>query len=64
MNTNQIWIMGLLLGFIGEVWASISELEGGLVFLSFIFMLTAIYMLFLAYEALRDSLTKKLAASK
>ena len=64
MSGHPILTMILFLAFIGEVWASISELEGGLVSLSFIFMLTAIYLLFLAYEYLRDSLEESLEASK
>ena len=64
MNTNKIWIMGLLLAFIIEVLVSISDIESGLVFMSFIAMLAAICFLFVAYEYLSDSLEEKLKAVK
>ena len=64
MNTNKIWIMGLLLVFIIEVLVSISDIESGLVFMSFIAILTAISFLFAAYEYLSDSLEERLEASK
>ena len=64
MNTNQIWIIILLLMFIIEVLVSLSDIVSGLVFLSFIAMLLAIYLLFLAYEHLRDLLEERLEAIK
>ena len=57
-------IIESLIAFAVGVWASINELERGFVLLSFVIILLAIYILFLAYEALRDSLTKKLKASQ
>ena len=62
MNTNKIWIMGLLLVFIIEVLVSISDIESGLVFMSFIAILAAIWVLFVAYEYLSDSLGERLEA--
>ena len=64
MNTYPIWIIGLLLGFIIEVLVSLSDIESGLMLLSFIAMLIAIWLLFLAYEYLRDSLEESLKAIK
>ena len=64
MNTYKIWIIGLLLVFVVEVWVSISDIESGLMLLSFIAILTAIWLLFVAYGYLRDSLEERLKASK
>jgi hypothetical protein len=64
MNTNKIWIMGLLLVFIIEVLVSISDIESDSLLLSFIAILTAISVLFVAYEYLSDSLEEKLKAVK
>ena len=64
MNTYKIWIIGLLLVFVVEVWVSISDIESGLMLLSFIAILTAIWLLFVAYEYLSDSLEERLEASK
>ena len=64
MNTYKIWIIGLLLVFVVEVWVSISDIESGLMLLSFIAILTAIWLLFVAYEYLSDSLEESLEASK
>ena len=64
MNTYKIWIIGLLLVFVVEVWVSISDIESGLMLLSFIAILTAIWLLFVAYEYLSDSLEESLKASK
>ena len=64
MNTYKIWIIGLLLVFVVEVWVSISDIESGLMLLSFIAILTAIWLLFVAYEYLSDSLEERLKASK
>ena len=64
MNTYTIWIIGLLLAFIVEVLVSINDIESGLVFMSFIAILAAIWVLFVAYEHLSDSLEESLKASK
>lgn len=64
MNTYTIWIIGLLLVFIIEVLVSISDIESGLMFLSFLAMLTAIWLLCVAYLYLSDSLGERLEASK
>jgi hypothetical protein len=64
MNTNKIWIIGLLLVFVVEVWVSISDIESGLMLLSFIAILAAIWVLFVAYEYLSDSLEESLKASQ
>ena len=64
MNTNKIWIMGLLLVFIIEVLVSISDIESDSLLLSFIAILTAISVLFVAYEYLSDSLEESLKVSK
>ena len=64
MNTNKIWIMGLLLVFIIEVLVSISDIESDSLLLSFIAILAAIWVLFVAYEYLSDSLEESLEASK
>ena len=63
-SNNPILMMVLFLAFIREVWSSISELESGLVFMSFIAMLAAICFLFAAYEYLSDSLEESLKASQ
>lgn len=60
MNTRPIWIIGLLLAFILLACVSISSLEEGRASLSVITMLEAIWLLFLAYEDLRDSLEERL----
>ena len=60
MNTYKIWIMGLLLVFVVEVWVSISNIESDSLLLSFIAMLVAIYALFTAYILLSDSLEERL----
>ena len=62
MNTNKIWIMGLLLAFIIEVLVSISDIESDSLLLSFIAILAAIWVLFVAYEYLSDSLGERLEA--
>ena len=65
MNTYTIWIIGLLLVFVVEVWVSIENLgAGGLIFLSFIIMLVAIAALFIAYICSSDSLEERLRASQ
>ena len=64
MNTYKIWIIGLLLVFVVEVWVSISDIESGLVFLSFIAMLETISLLFVAYRYLSYSLKESLEASQ
>ncbi len=64
MNTYKIWIMGLLLVFVVEVWVSISNIESDSLLLSFIAMLVAIYALFTAYILLRDSLAERLKVSE
>ncbi len=64
MNTYKIWIIGLLLVFVVEVWVSISDIESGLVFLSFIAMLETIFLLFVAYRYLSYSLKESLEASQ
>ena len=64
MNTDKIWIIGLLLVFVVEVWVSISDIESGLVFLSFIAMLETIFLLFVAYRYLSYSLKESLEASQ
>ena len=64
MNINKIWIIGLLLVFVVEVWVSISDIESGLVFLSFISMLETIFLLFVAYRYLSYSLKESLEASQ
>ena len=60
MSENPILTIMLLLGFVVEVWVSIIEFEGGFAVQSFIAMLVAIFVLFVAYERLRDSLEEKL----
>ena len=50
----------LFLMFILAVWASISSLDTGLIFQSFIAMLEAIWILFLAYNYLSNSLKDSL----
>ena len=64
MNTYKIWIIGLLLAFVAEVCVSISDIESGLVFMSFIAILVAIWVLFVAYLYLRNSLEEKLEVSQ
>ena len=64
MNTYKIWIIGLLLVFVVEVWVSISDIESGLMLLSFIAILTAIWLLFVAYIYLCDLLEESLEASQ
>ena len=64
MTNNAIPTILLFIGFISVVWASLNNLEEGTAFLSFIFMLEAIWILFAAYEYLRDSLEKRLEVSE
>ena len=64
MNGHQIIMVVLFLVFVVEVWVSISDIESGLMLLSFIAILTAIWLLFVAYEYLSDSLEESLEASK
>ena len=59
-----IWIIGLLLVFVVEVWVSISDIESGLMLPSFIAILTAIWLLSVAYLYLSDSLEESLKASQ
>ena len=56
MKVYPIRIIGLLLMFIIEVWVSISDIESSQVFSSFVAMLVAIFVLFVAYEYLSYSL--------
>lgn len=56
MKVYLIRIIGLLLMFIIEVWVSISDIESSQVFSSFVAMLVAIFVLFVAYEYLSYSL--------
>ena len=64
MNGYQIITILLFLGFVFVVLAGISELQSGSVFLSFATILDAIFVLFVAYERLRDSLEERLGASQ
>ena len=63
MTDNAIPTILLLITFIVAVWASINSFEEGTAFLSFIFMLEAIWILFAAYTFLRDSLEKRFEAT-
>lgn len=60
MKVYPIRIIGLLLMFIIEVWVSISDIESSQVFSSFVAMLVAIFVLFVAYEYLSYSLGERL----
>ena len=53
-----------MFGWSIEVWVSISDIESGLVFLSFIAMLETIFLLFVAYRYLSYSLKESLEASQ
>ena len=64
MNGHQIIMVVLFLVFVVEVWVSISDIESGLVFLSFIAMLETIVLLFVAYRYLSYSLKESLEASQ
>jgi Flp pilus assembly protein protease CpaA len=60
MKVYPIRIIGLLLMFIIAVWISISDIESSQVFSSFVAMLVAIFVLFVAYEYLSYSLGERL----
>ena len=66
--TDNTSISIIILSFIAFiyliVWGSLNYLEEGAIFLSFITMLEAIFVLFVAYERLRDSLEERLGASQ
>ena len=64
MNGHQIIMVVLFLAFAVEAWASIANLkEGGLVSLSFIALLEAIWLLLEAYDYLRSDLEERLKAT-
>ena len=64
MNGHQIITVVLFLAFAVEAWVSIATLkEGGLVSLSFIALLEAIWLLLVAYDYLRSDLEERLKAT-
>ena len=66
MNGQPILIILLFLGFVVEVVTSATVLMFGSLLLSvtYTYMLVAIFVLFVAYERLRDSLEERLGASQ
>ena len=64
MSEHPILTILLLLAFVVEVFGSIEDLMLNSLFQSFIIMLVAIFVLFVAYAYLNDLLTESLKASK
>ena len=64
MNGQPILMILLFLGFVVEVVTSATVLMFGSLLLSVTYMLVAIFVLFVAYERLRDSLKESLEASQ
>jgi hypothetical protein len=64
MNGQPILMILLFLGFVVEVVTSATVLMFGSLLLSVTYMLVAIFVLFVAYERLRDSLEERLGASQ
>ena len=64
MSVRAIIIIMLFYTFAAFVYISTIALKIGLITTSFIVMLVAIFVLFVAYERLRDSLEERLGASQ
>ena len=64
MNGDSILAIPLLLGFVIEVLTSAEALMLDSLLLSVTYMFVAIFVLFVTYERLRDSLEESLKASK
>jgi amino acid transporter len=61
---NTFIMIESLLAFAVSAWLSLNSLKEGSVSISFVIMLIAIFVLFVGYEALSDSLEESLKASK
>ena len=64
MSDNAIPTITLLLAFAVSAWLSLNNLKEGSVFISFLAMLEAIWLLFAAYNFLRLDLEESLKANK
>jgi hypothetical protein len=63
MSDNAIPTITLLLAFAASAWISLNNLKEGSVFISFLALLEAIWLLFAAYNFLRLDLEESLKAT-